>query len=65
MTADELKALIDEWQQAMRRYGYLQAMREVLQPGPAADALDEQLATTKAQVERLQKAILGDGPTET
>lgn len=65
MTADELKALIDEWQQAMRRYSYLQAMREMLLPGPAADAMDRQIAAAKAEVERLQRAILGGGPTET
>lgn len=61
MTSDELKALIDEWHAALRRSNYLQAMREALPPGTAADALDEQIAKAKAEVDRLQKAVLDGG----
>lgn len=50
-----------QWQEALRRYNYLQAMRDSLPPGPAADALDEQIARTRSQVEDLQKAVLDGG----
>lgn len=58
MTPDEFRVLIGQWQEALRRHNYLQAMREALPPGPAADALDEQIAKTRAEVERLQKVML-------
>lgn len=61
MTSDELKALIDLWQDAQRRLNYLQAMRDALPPGQAADALDAQIGKTRAEVEGLQTVILDGG----
>ena len=60
-TSDALRPLIDQWQQAMRRCDYLQAMREALPPSPAAGALDRQIAETQEEVQRLQQAVL-EGP---
>jgi hypothetical protein len=61
MAADELKGLLDEWQSAMRRLRYLQAFRDSLPPGPAADALKTQIAESDAEVQRLQRQVLGEG----
>lgn len=63
MKSDELKSLIDEWHEALRRYNYLQAMREALPSGPAAHALDKQLSVSKKELDRLQKAVLDGGGT--
>ena len=60
MATDDLKALIDQWHQAMRRCSYLEAMREATPPSATADALDEQIAEAAAEVERLRRAVLGE-----
>lgn len=58
MNADELKQLIDQWQQAMRRCIYLQALRDALPAGAAAAALDAQIAEAAAQAQRLKRLAL-------
>lgn len=63
MNPDELKlkSLIEQWQEALRRYNCLQAMREALPSGPAAPELDKLLAGAKQELDRLQKAVLDEG----
>lgn len=60
MNSDELKSLIDRWHEALRRYNYLQAMREALPSGPVAHALDKQLAHAKNELDSLQKSVLDE-----
>lgn len=59
MADHELKATMEQWQEALRRFDYLQAMREALPPGPTAYALDKKIAHAKTEVDRLQTALFG------
>lgn len=62
LDADDLKERIDAWHRAMRRCAYLESLREAMPPGLSAQALDKEIAQVAAEVERLQRAVLGGGP---